>query len=103
MNKEEILKEVLEIFNREKNWFHTTRNGHQLDIDNTIADVVDWVAKIIDTQAPVSGSLVTEADLVSFGAYLLSDERNRNVKSKKEVHHADLANWRDTVKNIGNQ
>ena len=57
MEKIEITKQVLEIFNREKNWYHTTRNGNQLDIDNTMSDIVEWVAKIIDTQTPVIKSV----------------------------------------------
>lgn len=48
----------------------------------------------------------TEADLVSFGLYLLSDERKQLFQSTitglsvaerlKDVHHADLENWKET-------
>lgn len=54
-------------------------------------------------QIGVSASPILEADMVSFGAYLLSDERNNSVKSKKLVSHADLENWKHKIRNISNQ
>lgn len=37
-----------------------------------------------------------EKDLVDFGNYLLSDERNNNVSdiNKQNVTHADMENWK---------
>jgi len=37
-------------------------------------------------------------DLVSFGNYLLSDERMKNTHSDDAVTDADLANWEEKVK-----
>lgn len=39
----------------------------------------------------------SEADLVSFGNYLLSDERKERTSelNQQAVTHADLANWKD--------
>lgn len=49
--------------------------------------------------------LYTEADLVSFGRFMVSDERRKNFKKTKtslplkdrlsDVHHADVCNWKD--------
>jgi tRNA A22 N-methylase len=51
----------------------------------------------------------TEKQLVAFGNYLLSDERNEMIEKhpelkdtveqrKKEVSHADVENWKETFK-----
>lgn len=49
----------------------------------------------------------TEADLVSFGNYLLSEQRAKGrvqlngvlyLRMNTEVYHADLCNWKDGVK-----
>ena len=45
--------------------------------------------------------LYTEADLVSFGNYVLSDERTKRVIHDdmfKAVSDADLANWKEDGK-----
>lgn len=49
-----------------------------------------------------------EAALVSFGNYLLSKNREKNVKDReaykvdkgtiRQVHHADIANWKEVLK-----
>jgi len=40
--------------------------------------------------------LYTEADLVSFGNYVLSEERSKTIVqgTKDKIYDADLANWR---------
>lgn len=42
----------------------------------------------------------TEADLVSFGNYLLSDERNNNIENKEAQRYVgdwDVSNWLETL------
>jgi hypothetical protein len=42
----------------------------------------------------------TEADLVSFGNYLLSDERNNIIESEEAQHYVedwDVSNWLETL------
>ena len=49
--------------------------------------------------------IFTETDLVSFGSYLLSKEREERImasngaipgeEAKRSVHDADIANWKD--------
>ena len=44
----------------------------------------------------------TEADLVSFGNYLLSDERNNNIESEEAQRYVgdwDVSNWIDMISN----
>ena len=44
----------------------------------------------------------TEADLVSFGNYLLSDRRNSNIENKEAQHYVgdwDVSNWIETMSN----
>lgn len=44
----------------------------------------------------------TEADLVSFGNYLLSDERNKNIGYEEAQHYVgdwDVSNWIDMMSN----
>lgn len=38
----------------------------------------------------------TEKQLVSFGNYLLSQERKSRIVQSDAVHHADIANWKET-------
>lgn len=42
----------------------------------------------------------TEADLISFGNYLLSDKRNNNIESEEAQHYVgdwDVSNWLETL------
>ena len=44
----------------------------------------------------------TEADLIAFGNYLLSDKRNNNIESKKAQHYVgdwDVSNWIEIMSN----
>lgn len=44
--------------------------------------------------------LFTDKDMYSFGRYLLSKERNDNIKGdRSEVYHADFENWKHKIKN----
>lgn len=56
MTNEEIRKNIKDIFDRESNWYHTQRDGYQLDIDKTMEDLTLWVAKVISSNPVVSGS-----------------------------------------------
>lgn len=44
----------------------------------------------------------TIKELISFGSYLISDTRAKNVIHKDLVHDADLKNWEHLVSNIKN-
>lgn len=46
----------------------------------------------IDADNPEPQELYTEADLVSFGNYMVSEARARERSG--EVHHVDLENWK---------
>ena len=42
----------------------------------------------------------TEADLISFGNYLLSDKRNNNIESEEAQRYVgdrDVSNWLETL------
>jgi hypothetical protein len=43
----------------------------------------------------------TEADLIAFGNYLLSDKRNNNIQKREPLSYvsdSDVANWIETLK-----
>jgi hypothetical protein len=42
---------------------------------------------------------MNDKELVSFGNYLLSDERNKYIREdvRNTVHHSDLENWKGSV------
>ena len=44
----------------------------------------------------------TEADLISFGNYLLSDKRNNNIENKESQRYVgdwDVSNWIKMISN----
>lgn len=46
--------------------------------------------------AQTEGRTYTQADLVKFGKYLLSEQREQSIENKenlREVHESDLTNW----------
>lgn len=55
--------------------------------------------KAIDSAAPDEVKTLDEADLVSFGNYLLSQSRKESVSkhNRDAVHDADLCNWREII------
>lgn len=55
----------------------------------------------LENEKPTPEETYTKADLVSFGNYLLSPERENLISeiNKRDVTDADLANWRDSVIN----
>lgn len=63
--------------------------------------------KIYELEAhPDNDNKVTESDLVSFGSYLLSQERDRRITFRENirmVHDADIQNWKHLKDNIKNQ
>lgn len=98
MEKEQLiqtLKHISDSFFKKEEYISAGRINQAIDVIND--------CDVVLPQADVSGSLVDEGDLVSFGSYLLSDERNHYVKDKKSVHHADIENWKHLKNNIGNQ
>jgi len=45
-------------------------------------------------------NIFSDKDMASFGKYLLSKERNENIRGdKREVYHADIENWKHKIKN----
>lgn len=86
MEKEEVLRKINSVF--------LCLQSHP---DNEInSEFADRINDLIEIESFVQKQF-TEKDLVDFGNYLLSPERQKTIKTKeniKKVHDCDIANFK---------
>lgn len=81
---------------RDRIWINDSADSVLQDCKEVATTAEDYEA-LIDNLARIINYYLDEKDLVSFGNYLLSDERNDKIDSKSEsktVSELDLQNWR---------
>lgn len=99
---EDELNEIKEIdsrIERTQNYFFKQTDQQLTQIDWTVSDIEDALDNTkIKNQYNMEEKVYTEKDLVDFGNYLLSEERNKTIESeemKSVVGDWDIANWSD--------
>lgn len=91
------IKEIVSRIERTQKYFFTQTDQQLTQIDCTVSNIEDTLNNTeIKNQYNMEEKVYTEKDLVDFGNYLLSEERNKTIESeemKSVVGDWDLANW----------
>lgn len=93
------IKEIVSRIERTQNYFFKQTDQQLTQIDCIVSDIEDALNNTeIKNQYNMEEKVYTEKDLVDFGNYLLSEERNETIESeemKSVVGDWDLANWKN--------
>lgn len=97
------IKEIVSRIERTQNYFFKQTDQQLTQIDYIVSDIEDTLDNIeIKNKYNMEEKIYTEKDLVDFGNYLLSEQRNKTIESeemKSVVGDWDLRNWKRTVEN----
>lgn len=97
------IKEIVSRIERTQNYFFKQTDQQLTQIDYIVSDIEDALDNIeIKNKYNMEEKIYTEKDLVDFGNYLLSEQRNKTIESeemKSVVGDWDLRNWKRTVEN----
>ena len=93
------IKEIDSKIERTQAFFFTQADQRLTQIDCIVSDIEDALNNTeIKNKYNMEEKIYTEKDLVDFGNYLLSEERNKTIESeemKSVVGDWDLANWKN--------
>lgn len=91
------IKEIDSKIERTQAFFFTQADQRLTQIDWIVSDIEDALNNTeIKNKYNMEEKIYTEKDLVDFGNYLLSEERNKTIESeemKSVVGDWDIANW----------
>ncbi|AKK74464.1 hypothetical protein OK18_19230 [Chryseobacterium gallinarum] len=96
-----IKRNAAEIINVLEAFKIDPRNNENIENARLIAIAQTEIEKAaeIAVKAVTDGS-ENEKDLISFGNFVLSEERDQYISQRENrgrVHHSDLANWKDSL------